>query len=75
MGSCGSVIQGGEDTGRSFALDKLTDDGVVEVFNRRPLDLLSNVFLLFGFESQFDKDLLEFFVDVVDTELFKAVVL
>lgn len=35
----------------------------------RPLDLLAHVFLLLGLERQFDKDLLQLFVDIVDAEL------
>ena len=40
-----------------------------------PGDLLALVFILLRLESEFDEDLLQFFVDKVNTELLKPVFL
>ena len=71
MCSCASVIQCRKDSGRSPFFNKVTDNLVVEVFNGRPLNLFSNIFLLFRLESQLYKYLLEFLVDIVDAKLLK----
>ena len=70
---CGrtSVVQGSKDTGRAALFDKVTYNLVVEVLDRRPLDLLADVLLLFRLEGKLDEDLLELFVDIVDAQLLE----
>jgi hypothetical protein len=75
MRSCRSVIQSSEYSRRATLLNEIANNLVVEVFDFRPLNPLTNIFLLLGLESQLDKNLLQLFVDVVDAELFKAVFL
>ena len=75
MRSCRGVVQGSEDSGGATLLNEIADDLVVEVLNFRPLDPLTNIFLLLSLESQLDKNLLQLFVDVVDAELFETVFL
>jgi hypothetical protein len=88
VGRRGGVVECGEDTSGPLALDQLAHDGIVKdymvskdlidvtlTFDRRPLDLLPDVFLLLRLEGELDEDLLELLVDVVDAELLKAVVL
>ena len=71
MRSCRSVVQGSEDSRRATLLNEIADDLVVEVFDFRPLNPLTNIFLLLGLEGQLDENLLQLFVDVIDTELFE----
>jgi hypothetical protein len=47
----------------------LATTGVTLTFDGSPLDLLSNIFFLLGLQGQFNEDLLELLVDVVDAEL------
>jgi len=75
MRSCRSVVQGSEDSRGATLLDEITDDLVVEVFDFRPLNLLTNIFLLLSLESQLDKNLLQLFVDIIDAELLEGVFL
>ena len=75
MCGCTCVVQGGEDTGRTAFFDKVAHNLVVEVLDRRPLDLLADVLLLLRLEGKLDEDLLELFVDVVDAQLLERVVL
>jgi hypothetical protein len=44
-------------------------------FDRGPLDLLPDVFLLLSLEGELDEDLLELLVDIVDAQLLETVVL
>lgn len=53
-------------------LNEVTDDLVVEVRDRLPLDSLLEVFLLLRLESQLNEQLLQLLVAVVDAELFKT---
>ena len=69
------VVECSKNTRRTALFDEVAHDLVVEVLDRRPLDLLANVFLLFTLESQLDEDLLQLLVDVVDAELLKGIVL
>lgn len=69
------IVEGCEDTGRPPFLNEVTHDLVVEVLDRRPFNLLAHVFFLLSFQRQLNEDLLEFFVDIVDAELFERVVL
>ena len=69
------VVQRCENTRGSAFLDEIAYDLVVEVLDRRPLDLLANVLFLFGLEGEFNEDLLELLVDVIDAKLLKGVVL
>ena len=48
--------------------------GCDPTFDWSPLDLLSDIFLLFRLEGELDEDLLELFVDVIDAQLLKAIV-
>ena len=73
------IIERGKDSRRSFLLDEIADDLIIEVIDRGPLrialrvnrarmgrtrmtdlDLFSYVFLLLGFESELNEDLLQF---------------
>lgn len=74
MRSGGGIVQGSKNSGGTTFLNEVAHDLVVEVFDRSPLDLFADVLFLLSFEGKLDKDLLEFFVDVVDAQLFKAVV-
>ena len=71
MGCRAGVVKGSENTRWATFFDQVAHDLVVEVLDRGPLDLLPNVFLLLGLEGQFDEDLLQFLVDIVDAELFE----
>lgn len=75
MCGCCGIVQSSEDSGGPTFLDEIADDLVVEIFNLGPLNLLTNIFLLLGLESQLDENLLQLFVDVVYAELFKRVFL
>ena len=75
MCSRGGIIQSSEDPRRAAFLNKVADDLVIEVFDLRPLDLLTDIFFLLSFQSQLDEDLLQLFVDVVDAELFEGIFL
>ena len=52
---------------------QVTDDAVVKVLHCNPLDTFPSVLLLLLFEYEFNEELLEFLVAVVDAELFKTV--
>ena len=54
-------------------LHEVTNNPVVKEFNWCPLDSFAFVFFLFLLQHQFNKQLLQLFVAVVDAELFKAV--
>ena len=71
MGCRAGVIEGGKNTRWATFFDQVAHDLVVEVLDRIPLDLLPNVLLLLGLEGEFDKDLLQLLVDVVNAELFE----
>lgn len=53
-------------------LNEVTDDLVVEVRDRLPLDSLLEVLFLLRLESQLNEQLLQLLVAVVDAELFKT---
>jgi hypothetical protein len=73
---CGCcVIEGCKDSRRPSLFDEVADDLVIEIFDRCPFDLFTDVFFLFSFERQLDEDLLKLFVYVIDAKLFEAVVL
>ena len=75
MRSCRSVVQGSEDSRGATLLNEIADDLVVEVFDFRPLNPLTNILFLLGLESQLDENLLQLFVDIIDAELFEGVFL
>jgi hypothetical protein len=75
MRSCRGVVQGSEDSRGATLLNEIADDLVVEVFDFRPLNPLTDIFLLLGLESQLDKNLLQLLVDIIDAELFEGVFL
>ena len=53
--------------------NEIAHDLVVEVLDGGPLDTLSHVLFLFGFESQLNEVLLQLLVHKVDAELFESV--
>ena len=71
MSSCTGIIKSRKDSRRAPFFDEVAYNLVVEVFDGIPFNLLSDVFLLLRLQSQFNKNLLELFVDVVDAELFE----
>jgi hypothetical protein len=73
--SRGGIVQSSEDPRGAALLNKVADDLVIEVFDLRPLDLLTDIFFLFSLQSQLDEDLLQLLVDVVDAELFERIFL
>ena len=75
MSGSACVIQSREDAWRATFLDEVAYDLVIEVLDRRPLDLFSDILFLFRLESELDKNLLKLLVYVVDTELLERVVL
>ena len=75
VGGRASIVEGGEDTRRTSFLNEVAHNLVVEVLDRCPLDLFSDVFFLFRLQCQFNEDLLELLVDVVNAKLLKGVVL
>lgn len=54
-------------------LDKVTDDLVIEIGDGFPSNALAAIFILFGFERQFDEQLLKLLVAVINAELFETV--
>ena len=75
MRSGASVVECGKNPWGLALLNEITDDFVIEVVDRRPFDLLPDVFFLLGLECQLDKDLLEFLVYIIDAQLLERVVL
>ena len=75
MGSGAGVVQRRENARRSTFLNKVAHNFVIEVFDRRPINLLSNILLLLGLERKLNENLLQLLVDVIDAELLKGVVL
>jgi hypothetical protein len=58
VGRCTCIIKRSKDPRRTFLLDQVADNFVVKVLDGRPFNLLSRIFLLFGFEGELNKDLL-----------------
>lgn len=76
FGDCPAyIVEHAEYTRRILLFDQVAHDLVVEEFNGSPLNALLHIFLLFQFECQLNEDLLQFFVYIVDTELFETVFL
>jgi hypothetical protein len=75
MRSCGSVIQRSEDPRGPALLNEIADDLVIEVFDFRPLDPLTDIFLLLSLECQLDENLLQLFVDIVNAKLLERIFL
>mmetsp|Transcript_5177 Transcript_5177/g.15831 ORF Transcript_5177/g.15831 Transcript_5177/m.15831 type:complete len:671 (-) Transcript_5177:136-2148(-) len=75
FGEVDHVVEEGEHSGRALALDEIAADLVVEELDRLPLDLLASVLVLLLLQGEVDEDLLQLLVNVVDTQLLKAVVL
>ena len=75
MGCSTGIIQRSENSRRSFLLDEVAYDLVIEVLDGRPFDLFPNVFFLLGLQRQFNEDLLQLLVDIVDAKLFERVIL
>lgn len=57
----------------SYPFDEITNGLVVVVLDIVPWNTLRSVLVLFGFESQLNKDLLEPLVDEVDAQLLETV--
>lgn len=55
-----------------LGLDQVDDDFVVEVVDVLPLDALALVLLLLLLENQFNEQLLQLLVTVVDAQLLKT---
>ena len=72
--SC-SIVKGSEYAWWAPLFNEITYDLIIEELDRCPGDLLSSILFLFSLEGQFDEDLLQFLVDIVDTELLERVVL
>ena len=74
---CGGtgVVECREYSRGSTFFDEVAYNLVIEIFDRSPFNLFPNIFFLFGFEGQFDKNLLQLFIDIVDAELLERVVL
>ena len=75
MGCRAGVIEGRENPRWAAFFNQVTHDLVVEILDRGPLNFFPNVFLLFSLEGEFNKDLLQLFVNIIDAELFERVVL
>ena len=75
MSSSTSIIERSKDSRRSTFFNKIAYNLVIEVLDRSPLNLLANIFFLFGLQGQLYEDLLKLLVDVVDTQLFEGIVL
>lgn len=75
MGGRASIVEGSEYTRRTSFFNEVAHDLIVEVLDRCPLDLFSDIFLLFCLQRQFNEDLLKLLVDVIDAELLEGVVL
>ena len=75
MCGCTRVIESGKYARRSTFFNKVAYNLVVEIFDGRPGNLFSNIFLLFSLQGQFNEDLLKLLVDIVDTQLLEGVVL
>lgn len=73
--SRGGIVQRSEDPRGATLLNKVADDLVIEVFDLRPLNLLTDIFFLLSLQSQLDEDLLQLFVDIVYAELFERIFL
>ena len=58
MGGRTSIIQCREDSWGSSFFDQVANDLVIEVFDRRPLDLFSDIFFLLRLQSKLDEYLL-----------------
>eukprot|EP01083_Nonionella_stella_P291265 991163_1 len=58
-----------------FCLDEITHDFVVEIVHLNPSDSLLTVLVLLFLKSDFDENMLEFFIHVVDVKLLERVVL
>lgn len=75
MGRSASVIECGENAWRTSFLDEVTDNFVVKVLDRCPLDLFSHILFLFCLERKLDENLLKLLVHVVDAKLLERIVL
>ena len=58
MGCRAGVVEGCKNARWTAFFDQVAYDLVVEILDRGPLNFFPNVFLLFGFESELDEDLL-----------------
>jgi hypothetical protein len=58
----------------AFGFEKFTDDDVVEEIDSRPFNAFVEIFGLFTLESFINKNLLKFFICIIDTELFKTII-
>src|SRR3989338_4853972 len=75
IGACSKqrfLVEKRKDSERVF-VDEVDARLIVKVFYGFPSDAFASVFFLFSFQSEFDEDLLEFFVDIVDAQLFKTI--
>ena len=75
MRCCTSVIEGSKNTRWPLVFNQRAYHLVIKVFDRRPLDLLASIFVLFSLQGQLDEDLLEFLINIINAELFERVLL
>jgi hypothetical protein len=75
VGSRAGIVHSSENARGSLLLDKIAHNLVVEKVDGGPLNALSDVLLLLGLEGQFNKDLLQLLVDIVNAELLERVLL
>ena len=61
------IVQHSEQTWGLGAIEELTHNAVVEERNRRPLNTLALILLLFSLKRQVNENLLKLFIHIVDT--------
>lgn len=66
MCRCAGVVQSRKYSRRTALFNKVAYNFVIEVFDRCPLDLLSNVLFLFCLQRELDEDLLKLLVDIIN---------
>lgn len=61
------------DDATMFSFYQLANFFIVKILDRLPLNFFTSILLLFRFQCQLDKKLLQLFVAVVDAKLFKTI--
>mmetsp|Transcript_5286 Transcript_5286/g.8737 ORF Transcript_5286/g.8737 Transcript_5286/m.8737 type:complete len:338 (-) Transcript_5286:259-1272(-) len=69
-----NIIEQQKDARWTFAFDQITHDLIVEERNRLPLNAFCLILVLFCFQRQFDKVLLQFLIHIVNAKLFKRII-
>ena len=73
VSSLGGILHGRENTDWPDLFDKITNNLVIKILDRCPLNLLPGVLLLLCLESELNEDLLQLLIDVVNAQLFETV--